>query len=63
MIATMNKAHADELAAQAEAQKAAAQRAMTDALEKQQKAYEDLMAAEAAERARIKKEEQEEEAR
>lgn len=36
---------------------------MTEALEKQQKAFEAKMAAEAAERARVKKLEEEEEAR
>lgn len=63
MMEAMKKAHADELASQAEAQKAAAQKRMAEALAKQQEAFEAKMAAEAAERARIKKEEEEEEAR
>lgn len=59
----MQEAHAEELAAQAEAAKAAAQKALASALEKQQQAYEKKIADEAAERARIKAEEEAEAAR
>ena len=55
MIAAMQESHAEEMAAQAEAAKAAAQKKLAQALEDQKKAYEAKMAAEAAERARIEK--------